>query len=61
MRIRNTKYDVITIWGEYEQQCEMEVIYSAQKVEQINYYIFIDTYKCKKLNKYWREWNNGKW
>jgi len=37
---------MITRWGEYElEQCEMEVIYSALKVEQINDYLFIDTFQ----------------
>jgi len=33
---------MITRWGEYELRCEMEEIYNAQKVEQINEYLFID-------------------
>jgi len=32
------KYDMMTRWGEYEKRCEMEVIYCALKVEQINDY-----------------------
>jgi len=28
---------------------EMEVIYCAEKVEQINDYLFIDTYKLNKI------------
>jgi len=38
-------YDMITRWGEYEYQCEMKVIYSGWRVEQINDYLVIDTYK----------------
>jgi len=29
--------------------CEMEVIYSAKTVEEINDYIFIDSYKSNKI------------
>jgi len=34
---------MITSWGEYKQRSEMEEIYIALKVEQINHYLFIDT------------------
>jgi len=42
---------MITRWGEVNtnNSCEMEVIYSAYKVEQINDYLFIDTYKSNKI------------
>jgi len=33
-------YDTITTWDVYEWQCEMGVIYSAYKVEQINDYTY---------------------
>jgi len=40
MRYKKLKYETITRRGEYEQQCEMEVIYTAWKVGQINDYLF---------------------
>jgi len=43
---------------EYEQQCEIEVIYTAQIVEQISGYLFIDTVK-QRTN--WHEWNKDEW
>jgi len=39
---------MITRWGEYEEQCEMEEMHSALKVEHINDYLFIDAYKSVK-------------
>jgi len=36
----------------------MEEIFGAYKVEQINNYLFVDTYKSDKIKK-WREWNDG--
>jgi len=38
----------ITRLGEYEWRREMELIYSAKKFEQINDYLFIESYKSIK-------------
>jgi len=32
-----------------KSRCEMEEIYNASKVEQINDYLFIDTYKSNNI------------
>jgi len=40
---------------ECEQQCEIELIYGAQKVEQISGYLFIDTCQIKYMLA-WMKW-----
>jgi len=44
MRWQKLKYGMITRWGEYEWQCEMDLIYSALNVDQINEFLVMDTH-----------------
>jgi len=55
------KYEMITRWGEYEKQREIEVIYRAQKVEEIIMTILIHGHIQVELKKSWHGVIEGEW
>jgi len=61
MRWEKQRYEMITSWGEYELQCEMDAIYIALKVEQIKNYTYSWTQVKNKFKKKWHKWNEGEW